>query len=468
MADNVQISAGTGTVVAADDIASVYHQRVKISLGADGSATDALGGAGAVAAGVQRVTLANDDPAVVDLAAIEVLLTGMDADTDAIKTAVEALDNAVETGRLAVNLISGQAGITAGAGAVGASTPRVTLASDDPAVALLTTIDADTGALAAALYTEDAVAPANPVGLAMMMQRDDALGGLTPIEGDWTHPFATAEGALWVQDFNSDAILALLTAMDADTSVLAAAVAGAQFQVDIAAISTTLTVDLGANNDVTATGNVAHDAADSGNPLKIGGKAETTTPTAVADADRVDAFFDAYGRLNVLAGGLTKIFSANFTRPADTTQYASGDLVANSTTAASVAALSFSVARITGGTGLIRRAKIVKSDADATGATFRLHFFDADPCSTAPTNGDNGALSLSASVDEDMYMGSIDIDLSALPDIFAGGNVGWGAPTEGQEIAFNVDTVYCLIEARGTYTPASSEVFDVFIEVQQD
>ena len=36
--------------------------------------TAILGGAGAVAAGVLRVTLASDDPAVVDLAAMEVLL----------------------------------------------------------------------------------------------------------------------------------------------------------------------------------------------------------------------------------------------------------------------------------------------------------------------------------------------------------------------------------------------------------
>ncbi|TIX27291.1 hypothetical protein [Mesorhizobium sp.] len=67
MADNVNVTEGTGTVVAADDIAGVKHQRVKMSLGADGSATDALGGAGVVAAGVQRVTLASDDPAVAAL-----------------------------------------------------------------------------------------------------------------------------------------------------------------------------------------------------------------------------------------------------------------------------------------------------------------------------------------------------------------------------------------------------------------
>lgn len=45
-------------------------------------------------------------------------------------------------------------------------------------------------------------------------------------------------------------------------------------------------------------GDVAHDSADSGGggPIKIGGKARTTNPTAVADADRVDATFDDIGR----------------------------------------------------------------------------------------------------------------------------------------------------------------------------
>jgi hypothetical protein len=43
-------------------------------------------------------------------------------------------------------------------------------------------------------------------------------------------------------------------------------------------------------------GNVAHDAADSGNPIKFGGKARQTNPTAVADGDRVDAMLDDVGR----------------------------------------------------------------------------------------------------------------------------------------------------------------------------
>jgi len=40
MADNIAITAGAGTSIAADDISSVFYQRVKVSVGADGSATD--------------------------------------------------------------------------------------------------------------------------------------------------------------------------------------------------------------------------------------------------------------------------------------------------------------------------------------------------------------------------------------------------------------------------------------------
>lgn len=46
----------------------------------------------------------------------------------------------------------------------------------------------------------------------------------------------------------------------------------------------------------TAVGDIAHDAADSGNPLKFGGIARITNPTAVADADRVNAIFDKLGK----------------------------------------------------------------------------------------------------------------------------------------------------------------------------
>jgi hypothetical protein len=141
---------------------------VKISLGADGAATDALGGAGAVAAGVQRVTLASDDPAV---AALTGTLTvdgsgvtqpvsgtitanaGTNLNTSALAlesggnlaaaaTSLAAIDDWDESDRAKVNIVAGQAGVTAGAGNVAANTPRVTLAADDPGVVSLAAIEA--------------------------------------------------------------------------------------------------------------------------------------------------------------------------------------------------------------------------------------------------------------------------------------------------------------------------------------
>jgi hypothetical protein len=64
------------------------------------------------------------------------LPTGAATETSAAAaaTSLAILDDWDESGRAKVNLIAGQAGITAGAGAVAANTPRTTLASDDPLV----------------------------------------------------------------------------------------------------------------------------------------------------------------------------------------------------------------------------------------------------------------------------------------------------------------------------------------------
>lgn len=57
----------------------------------------------------------------------------------ALAASASVLDDWDETDRAKVNLIAGQVAITGAAGAVAANTPRVTLASDDPAVAVLGT-----------------------------------------------------------------------------------------------------------------------------------------------------------------------------------------------------------------------------------------------------------------------------------------------------------------------------------------
>ena len=158
--------------------------------------------------------------------------------------------------------------------------------------------------------------------------------------------------------------------------------------------------------------------------------------------------------------------SASFARPANTTQYAVGDLVANNATAGSVAALNFPQGPI-----IVRRVRVTKDDDDVTAATFRVHFFKGNPVSSAPANGDNGAISLNTDINE--YLGSYDVDMTSAPDIYnTAGNVGVGVPLNGSELivpqyrtaAWSETGTYALIEARATYTPASGETFTVEIE----
>jgi hypothetical protein len=117
--------------------------------GSEGSWTysQLVGGAGAVAAGVQRVTLASDDPAVIDLAAIEVLLTTIDADTSKITAcntgAVVLASGTVTTVSTVTNLaqLGGQA-VSMGTGVRDAGTQRVTIATND-SVAVTGTVAID-------------------------------------------------------------------------------------------------------------------------------------------------------------------------------------------------------------------------------------------------------------------------------------------------------------------------------------
>lgn len=188
-------------------------------------------------------------------------------------------------------------------------------------------------------------------------------------------------------------------------------------------------------------------------PSSIGQKAKTGSLSVVLASDDNA----------VTAAGRTAVVSATFTRPADTTAYASGDLMANSTTAGSVTALSFTAARVAAGSGMIRRARIRKSTTTTTNASFRLHFYQV----TAPTvtNGDNGVW-LSNGVAN--YMGFIDITVDKA---FSDGSAGQGAPTNGAELNFSLSsgqTVHGLLEARGAYAPGNAEVFNIDLEVLQN
>lgn len=60
-------------------------------------------------------------------------------------------------------------------------------------------------------------------------------------------------------------------------------------------------------------GNVAHDTVDSGAPIKIGAKAESTIPAAVADGDRVDVWASTLGAVAMFPVDYANGFQARVT-----------------------------------------------------------------------------------------------------------------------------------------------------------
>lgn len=154
--------------------------------------------------------------------------------------------------------------------------------------------------------------------------------------------------------------------------------------------------------------------------------------------------------------------TGSFTRPADTTAYASGDLVANSTTAGSVAAVELThIGHTVAGGGVVRRVVLRKSGTSTTNADFRVHLMRADPATV--TNGDNGAFSVSGVAD---YLGAFDVTIG---QAFTDGAYGSGAPNTGSEVMIRLApatrSIWALVEARAAYTPASAEVFTIGVDV---
>lgn len=152
----------------------------------------------------------------------------------------------------------------------------------------------------------------------------------------------------------------------------------------------------------------------------------------------------------------TKIITASFVRPDNTTQYDSGDLVANSTSAGAVLPLVFAKDVVVGSL-FIRKARLIKTETSLTNASFRLHLFDSSPVFGA---GDNAALDITGA---DGYLGCIEITVDFG---VADGAVGFGVPVTGSEISVNSDasSLYGVLEANGSYTPGAEETFTLILE----
>ena len=117
MGDNVNITQGSGTTIAADDIGGVKHQRVKISVGVDGSAGDMSAGAGTTDATTPRVNLASDSAGILSAGTVaspssqivstqepRVASSSLTSNTPSASNATLLATNAARLGVIATNL----------------------------------------------------------------------------------------------------------------------------------------------------------------------------------------------------------------------------------------------------------------------------------------------------------------------------------------------------------------------------
>lgn len=102
-----------------------------------------------------------------------------------------------------------------------------------------------------------------------------SISNLTKVE-DAAH--SSGDTGVFMLGVRNDADAGSLTSADLDYTPIATNAAGS----------------------VRVVGEVAHDSVDAGKPLKVGGQARTTNPTAVSDGDRANLITDKLGKVVVV------------------------------------------------------------------------------------------------------------------------------------------------------------------------
>lgn len=165
-------------------------------------------------------------------------------------------------------------------------------------------------------------------------------------------------------------------------------------------------------------------------------------------------------------GSRVGIVSASYTRPANTTQYASGDTISDSAT---VLTFDLGLNDITqnGTTGIIVQAILTDSAYQSTSLDAELLLFSVAP--TAPT--DNAACAITDA--ELAYLVArlrFSTVVAVNPTSGAGGNCFYVSSQENEifECASDDDALYGVLIARNAYTPVSGEIFSVKLKIIQD
>lgn len=165
--------------------------------------------------------------------------------------------------------------------------------------------------------------------------------------------------------------------------------------------------------------------------------------------------------------GTTKRVIATMTRPTNTTQYAAGDQVADSTSAPT--AITFEeVAPANGGSGMILDAVCIDSAYVAAALpNLRLYLFSGSPT----PNNDNAAWAAS-DANALVLIGKIEFSSWEVTNAGAGAAGNCASFKSGINLPFKcgstVNDIYGLLVERSTYTPVSGEAWTINLGILQD
>jgi hypothetical protein len=171
-----------------------------------------------------------------------------------------------------------------------------------------------------------------------------------------------------------------------------------------------------------------------------------------------------------MAAHIITASSTQFARPGDTTAYAAGDQISNSTSAASVVPLTFRF-RSSEPFLQIDRALLRKSSTGTTNPSFRLNLYSSIP--VISVSGDNGLMSANTTAATNFIGG---LSNSGTPTTHLDGGVVNLLPFCGTSpfplpllvdcrslVSGEIVTLYGLLEALAAYAPGNAETFNMTI-----
>lgn len=157
----------------------------------------------------------------------------------------------------------------------------------------------------------------------------------------------------------------------------------------------------------------------------------------------------------------SKNITASFTRPADTTTYTAGDVMANSTSAPTI--LQFTnFASVAGGGGIIKSAQLIDSVAATLKPDVELYLFDT----SITMQNDNAAWTPS---DSDMThcLGKIYFPQGAFSVGSGNGIIDMDGLEKQVTCAGGSTTIYGIPVVRNAYLPGNAEQFNFNLQIIQ-